>query len=92
MLLLASCSLQPNNEKKTKEKKGAEARKASTVPGKNHRRFNRKSGQRTRRDIKPEGLDLEAELAKLKVAKPPKGKKLTIIYAGGIRGEIDPCG
>lgn len=81
--MLATCAMHPNEEPPPKTgSKPKPLGKGSAQGG----------GQARSPAAFDPGEDLEALTAGLKVKDLPEGKPMYIAYAGGIRGEIEPCG
>ena len=81
--MLATCAMHPNEEPPPKTGTKPQPLGAGS-PG-------RGGPGRAPAPMDP-GEDLEALTAGLKVRELPEGKPMYIAYAGGIRGEIEPCG
>lgn len=82
---LAACSSSKKPEKKPKSQPAKPARKQTHRQG------------ITRHSMPPRTSHVELSIqeveALLERAKPPKGGQvLALVYAGGIKGEIEPCG
>ncbi len=87
MLTTASCDAKSHSGKKGKSEKGQAGKK---TPG-------RKAGRQARHPARPLPSQVKLSLHEveslLKKATPPKGGQvLALVYAGGIKGEIEPCG
>ncbi len=68
--------------------------RGGTKPAGNaNRRVEKKAGARRPARPRDDGPTLQEVEAKLQAIKEPRGGDvLAIVYAGGIRGEIEPCG